>query len=616
MVVTEAGRSGSHLSMTSDTPPSGRVQSIYETRRYAQDDKGGELDALEARLHAARRALDDASEQARLIRKGSESEASTLRKENSLLRKQLELLSAGKDIGSVLDNLRAAGVGGSKEKPVIKEDYLPGSVDEPDNSARTITPAGQSVQAYGNNPRQISEQTEQNFGTYAGAGAGKMAERKDSKTSSKERGPSKASGANKERELLRSANLATVDLYSKSKGGIKGACAKLAREPRFEQLTLVVIFFNALWMAVDIDNNDAAFVVNAAPGFQVMAHAFCLFFTFELSVRFLAFEDKRLFYKDWWFIFDSFLLLLMILETWVMSVIILIMGSGADALASMGDASILRILRLLRITRMARMAKLLKAVPELLVMMKGIAAATRSVMVCASMLVTILYVFGVTFRQLTIDDEVLGPAYFSSVTASMNTLIGYGIFMEGIPDLLVELSESSYIYYVMMLLFAVMASWLILNMLVGVMCETVRNVSIEETEKYAIIEAKLQLEHMLKTSGLDADMNGLISRSEMAALLDIPGAAQALEEVGVDPGGLVDLADFIFEDIEELEFDEFMAVVLRLRGTKTATIRDLLDLRSYVRADMSKLIEREFGGLKVGTWQHHPPTMLPKQLTS
>ena len=30
----------------------------------------------------------------------------------------------------------------------------------------------------------------------------------------------------------------------------------------------------------------------------------------------------------------------------------------------------------------------------------------------------------------------------------MNTLIGYGIFMEGIPDLLVALSESSYIYYV------------------------------------------------------------------------------------------------------------------------------------------------------------------------
>ena len=31
---------------------------------------------------------------------------------------------------------------------------------------------------------------------------------------------------------------------------------------------------------------------------QVMAHAFCLFFTFELAVRFLAFEHKRLFYKD------------------------------------------------------------------------------------------------------------------------------------------------------------------------------------------------------------------------------------------------------------------------------------------------------------------------------
>ena len=113
-------------------------------------------------------------------------------------------------------------------------------------------------------------------------------------------------------------------------------------------------------------------------GLATLLAGFCLFFTFELAVRFLAFEDKRLFYKDWWFIFDSLLLLMMILETWVMSVIILIMGNGADALASMGDASILRILRLLRITRMARMAKLLKAVPELLVMMKGIAEIGRA----------------------------------------------------------------------------------------------------------------------------------------------------------------------------------------------------------------------------------------------
>eukprot|EP00972_Heterocapsa_arctica_P035126 5171818-Heterocapsa_arctica.AAC.1 len=91
-----------------------------------------------------------------------------------------------------------------------------------------------------------------------------------------------------------------IDLCSK-----KGFFADLARNPLFEHITLVVIAFNALWMAIDMDNNDATFIVKATPVFQVVAHAFCLFFTVELSVRFLAFEKKGLFYKDWWFVFDG-----------------------------------------------------------------------------------------------------------------------------------------------------------------------------------------------------------------------------------------------------------------------------------------------------------------------
>merc|ERR1711920_807805 len=55
--------------------------------------------------------------------------------------------------------------------------------------------------------------------------------------------------------------------------------------------------------------------------------------------------------------------------------------------------------------------------------------------------------------------------------------------------------------------------------------------------------------------------------------------------------GLVDFADFIFdgdgcgaeEDEPELDFPKFMDVVLQLRGSNNATVKDVVDLRKFVQ---------------------------------
>ena len=75
---------------------------------------------------------------------------------------------------------------------------------------------------------------------------------------------------------------------------------------------------------------------------KVADHCFCAFFTFELMARFLAFAKKRSCIRDGWFKFDSVLVGLMILETWIMPFV----GGGG---AGMGQASMLRLLRLLRL---------------------------------------------------------------------------------------------------------------------------------------------------------------------------------------------------------------------------------------------------------------------------
>jgi len=102
---------------------------------------------------------------------------------------------------------------------------------------------------------------------------------------------------------------------------------------------------------------------------------------------------------------------------------------------------------------------------------------------------------------------------------------------------------------------------------------------------------KSKLQECFQHGGLDTDCDGMISKDEFAKILDNPLAARSLTEVGVDVFGLVDLQDFIFEAEDEngeskekqLSFCDFMEVVLQLRGSNNATVKDIVDLRKFVQ---------------------------------
>merc|ERR1719163_2231847 len=87
---------------------------------------------------------------------------------------------------------------------------------------------------------------------------------------------------------------------------------------------------------------------------------------------------------------------------------------------------------------------------------------------------------------------------------------------------------------------------------------------------------------MLKDSGIDEDGNKHISQAEFEMLLLNPEAARTIQEIGVDVVGLVDFADHIFQDGVELSFVDFMELVLQLRGSNGATVRDIVYLRKQI----------------------------------
>eukprot|EP00931_Biecheleriopsis_adriatica_P101106 TRINITY_DN76318_c0_g1_i1.p1 TRINITY_DN76318_c0_g1~~TRINITY_DN76318_c0_g1_i1.p1 ORF type:complete len:609 (-),score=121.22 TRINITY_DN76318_c0_g1_i1:47-1852(-) len=374
---------------------------------------------------------------------------------------------------------------------------------------------------------------------------------------------------------LASAGYRVEDLYSKS-----GIFVRIATNHWFEQITLLVIGINAVWIAVDTDLNHADLLSNALPVFQIAEQSFCTFFVVEWLIRFLALARKRDFRKDIWLVFDLVLVAMMVVELWILTLFVALSGLSFERDAS--NASILRLLRLLRLARMARMARLFRAFPELMIMMKGIAVATRSVMITFIMLTLLLYVFAIGFTQL-LRDTGPGDIYFFNVLESMNTLIHYGVLLEDAPTVLTDIGAESIIYRLLFLSFIMMAPFTLLNMLIGVMCETIRIVSETENEEYIVSMTRSKLFNMMVTSGLDSDGDCAISKDEFAALLELPDACMAFRQLGVDVIGLVELQDFIFQEEEPLEFPEFMEIVLSLRGTNQATVKDIVDLRRFIK---------------------------------
>lgn len=190
------------------------------------------------------------------------------------------------------------------------------------------------------------------------------------------------------RQCLEKAEPYSVFIYYKSEE--ESFWPKIAKNQVFENTTLAVITLNAVYIAIDTDWNKAEpltptetfSLTESGPFFQMMEHLFCIYFFGEWIVRFMSFKKKLNGLKDGWFVFDSLLVFMMVMETWVITIIMAIIGGESP----MGGTSILRLFRLLRLSRLTRM---LRSLPELLILIKGMATAMKSVSYVMALLVLI-----------------------------------------------------------------------------------------------------------------------------------------------------------------------------------------------------------------------------------
>lgn len=339
-----------------------------------------------------------------------------------------------------------------------------------------------------------------------------------------------------------------------------GYAQAIARSSVFGNMTLMVITLNALWIGIDVEWNKDDSLNTSKWYFQVGEYFFCAFFFFEWGARFGAFKRKRDGFRDRWFCFDSALVAQSLLETFVLPYALPAPEktpdpeAGGDEAAEggsdLGQLSMLRMLRLLRLTRMVR---LMRAVPELVTLLRSMTIALRSVLSTLGLLIIFMYIFAIIFKsQLKVDPNHQHYRYlhekFGRVPDAMWTLLLSGTFLDNITICANRLLEASPPLTFLFIIFVMLSSFTVLNMLVGLLCEVVDAVASAEKEKVMVTYVKSKLMGVLQA--LDEDGNGTISRPEFNQLLEIPEAVKALTELGVDVQNLVSLSDHLFETDE------------------------------------------------------------------
>lgn len=369
----------------------------------------------------------------------------------------------------------------------------------------------------------------------------------------------------------------------------EGIWQKIARHSYFKGVMLLVVVMNIFWIAVEVDLNKANVASDSPLFYQVVDNLFCFIFAVELFIRFNSFAQKIDAWRDPWFVFDASLVSLMVGETWIMA----LCNAHASLGGLMRNSQVFRTLRLVRLARVARATRILQMIPELLILAQGMFAAMRGVLAVVCMLMLIIYVFGVTFT-MTLSGSKAGSGNFETVPQSINYLLLQvlcGPDSEVMMSLLDE--EWGIVYYLMYLSFLAIALLTLMNMLIGIMCDVCSDAAASAKEEAFAKEVEHQLSRM--STQIDADHSGTIDRAEFDLIIKDPQLAHSFTELNVDLVGIAQFGEFIYEITEELSYAEFAVLVGQFRGSKSATVKDLMDIRRYMSMELLSFENRQHG---------------------
>ena len=215
-------------------------------------------------------------------------------------------------------------------------------------------------------------------------------------------------------------------------------CARLADSTPFAAVVFLVIVLNAAVLGAE---TYAGFEARHGATLDLINNACLGVFVVELTIRIIAYGRRpQDFFRSGWNVFD-----------FVVVAASFIPGLGRDT----------TILRLVRLARIVRVVSLL---PDLRILLIAVGRSVPGVASLAVMTLLLVYVYGIVGWLLF--GEQLPERWGDIGTAMLNLFVM--LSLENLPENLAEgmrVHGWSWIYFVS---FALMASFLLLNILIGV----------------------------------------------------------------------------------------------------------------------------------------------------
>lgn len=239
------------------------------------------------------------------------------------------------------------------------------------------------------------------------------------------------------------------------------------------------------------------------------------------------------------------------------------------------------------------MVRLLRFMPQLMVIVRGLGIALRAVACVLILLLIIIYAGAIVARGL-FEGSQFGDEWFSSVLASMGTLMLECTLSGNRGTGLMRQAYAQHpLYAFLLLLFVLLANVTMMGILAGVLVQTVKTVAEVEKEEKTVRDLVKTIEYIWVTVLKDGtDSEGQISAAELRALFSVKDTARIMRTMDVDVEGLVSVADFIFDQKKgRLGWKDFLKLVLNLRGSKKATVKDHIETRRFIHSQIQDLAQ-------------------------
>ncbi len=225
----------------------------------------------------------------------------------------------------------------------------------------------------------------------------------------------------------------------------------------FQNFILSVIVFNAIILGLETSKELSQATRD------VLAHLdhLCLgIFVIEIILKLIALRFK--FFKEAWNLFD-----------FAIVAISLMPNSGA--------------LSVLRVFRIFRALKIVSSIPRLKLIVNAILQTLPSMGWVAVLIGIIFYIFAVIGTGLFAKDF---PEFFGTLGESIYTLfqvMTLESWSAGVSRPVMEVFPYAYLYFVPFILFT---SFIMLNVVIGIVCNTITNIENAESERRAELKAK------------------------------------------------------------------------------------------------------------------------------